>query len=317
MRTNRAVTVWLAICAVMVFAMIVAGGITRVSRAGLSITTWDPIVGALPPLSGDAWRDAFARYRASPEGTLVNDAISFEGFRRLYLIEWGHRLLARVTGLVFFVPLVWFAARRALGPRRVRAIIAIVVFGLAQGLMGWLMVASGLVAAPHVSPLRLAGHLLLGVGLLGALVWSALDPPPGRRARSTAFMLAATAFTIALGALMAGVHAGLVCSTFPTMNGAWIPSTFASDAWTIHFAHRAAAAITATAALVAAVVTWKRARALASAVVACVGVQVALGALVVLEHVPPELAVIHQANAALLVVVGVALHAKSATFTSP
>lgn len=100
MKSRAAVTTWLAICAGMVLLMILAGGITRVSRAGLSITTWDPIVGALPPLSADAWRDAFERYRSSPEGMLVNRGIAFDDFRRLYLVEWGHRLLARVTGLV-------------------------------------------------------------------------------------------------------------------------------------------------------------------------------------------------------------------------
>jgi cytochrome c oxidase assembly protein subunit 15 len=310
---SRAVTTWLTACAGMVLLMIVAGGVTRVSRAGLSITTWDPITGALPPLSAEAWRDAFERYRASPEGTLVNGGIAFHDFERLYLVEWGHRLLARMTGLVFVVPLVWFVARRQLPVRRVRVLVAILVAGLAQGVMGWLMVASGLVAAPHVSPFRLAGHLLLGVGLLGALTWSAIDPPSHARGRATAIAIASALVTVALGALMAGLHAGLVCSSFPTMNGAWIPDGLrvSYDAWTIHFAHRAAALVTATASIVAAASTWRRSLALSSAVVASVGAQITLGALVVTHHVPRVLAVAHQASGAILVVLLVALHAKN------
>jgi cytochrome c oxidase assembly protein subunit 15 len=315
---NRAVTTWLAVCAAMVFSMIVAGGITRVSRAGLSITTWDPILGALPPLSHDAWRNAFERYRVSPEGMLVNHGIAFEDFRRLCLVEWGHRLLARVTGLVFVVPFVWFIVRRQLTWQRARSLVAIFVVGLAQGVMGWLMVASGLVSAPHVSPFRLAGHLLLAVGLLAALVWSALDPPRAMRSRATAFALVSAVVTIALGALMAGLHAGLVCSTFPTMNGAWIPEGLhvGYDAWTIHFAHRAAALVTASAALFAAARAWRRSTGLSIAVAASISTQIALGALVVARHVPAALAVTHQASGALLVVLLVALHGSSVVRSS-
>ena len=104
--------IWLAVCALLVLAMIVVGGITRVTRSGLSITTWDPVTGALPPIGEQAWRDAFARYQASPEGRLVNAGMSLPQFQSIYFVEWAHRLLGRLVGLVVAVPLVVFLARR-------------------------------------------------------------------------------------------------------------------------------------------------------------------------------------------------------------
>ncbi len=238
---------WLGACTLMVLAMIVLGGYTRVSRSGLSITTWDPILGALPPLGEEAWQSAFARYRASPEGTLVNAGMSLHDFQAIYLVEWGHRLLGRLIGLVLGVPLIALLVTRRWTLRRARPLLVVLVAGLGQGVLGWYMVASGLVDAPHVSPFRLTGHLVVGMALLAALAWSALEPSASRPVRISpggVIALVATFVTITLGALMAGYHAGLVCPTFPKMNGAWIPEGLRlslADAWTIHFAHRAAA----------------------------------------------------------------------------
>ena len=306
----RAVSIWLVVCTALVFAMIVLGGITRVTRSGLSITTWDPILGVVPPTSDAAWRGAFERYQASPEGAALAGAIDLARFRELYLVEWAHRLLARVTGLAVALPLAVFIARKRIDARLARALGGIVALVVAQGTLGWLMVASGLVDRPYVSPFRLAGHMLLGVTLLAALAWLAFEPVAARTASgaraATVVALGAAFVTVGLGALMAGFHAGLVCSTFPTMDGAWIPRLRASDwARTIHFAHRLAALVLASTALAAAALAQRGSRAarrLSGALLAGLVLQVALGALLVLHRVPPALAVAHQANGALVVV---------------
>ncbi len=227
-----------------------------------------------------------------------------------------------MTGLVFGVPLVIFVVRGGLGTRRARGLFVVLGVGIAQGALGWYMVASGLADEPHVNPFRLAGHLLLGMTLLGALVWSATtrttyDPPPRGALAATALSLAMSALAIAFGALMAGHHAGFMCWTFPTMNGAWLPPGLqfsplgiAEDAWTIHFTHRLLALLVATSVLIAAAVWWggsRRQRLISTAATGCVALQGTLGALLVIRHVPQVLAVLHQATAAMLVVCLVAL----------
>ncbi len=308
--------IWLAVCTVMVLAMIMLGGWTRISRSGLSITTWDPILGAIPPIGDAAWREAYDRYRASPEGTLVNAGMSLADFQSIYLVEWAHRLLGRLIGVVFGVPLIVLLVRRKMTLRQAAPLLFVMGAGLAQGVLGWWMVASGLVAAPHVSPFRLTGHLVVGMGLLAALAWCTLEAGATREARisrSAAASLAVTFVAVALGALMAGYHAGLLCPTFPTMNGAWIPSGLRfslGDAWTIHFAHRAAALVVVTCALALAALRFRgsrRQRALATATLSCAALQITLGAFVVMQHVPRALAVIHQGNAGVLVVLMVAM----------
>ncbi len=304
----------------MVFAMIVVGGVTRVTRSGLSITTWDPVVGTLPPLSHAAWDEAFTRYRASPEGMHVNAGIGVDDFRSLYLVEYFHRLLGRVAAVVLVVPLVFFARCRAIAPERVRALVVVLGAGVTQGFIGWYMVSSGLVDQPHVSPFRLALHLAFGVALLGSFVWIAMadlprEPPPRGVRGSTLIALLLTTLGVVFGALMAGYHAGLFCSTFPTMNGDWVPPALSmrgivTDAWTVHFVHRLLALLV-TVSVVVVGIRWrrgsKRQRWVAGASMACVGIQVTLGALLVMGHVPPGVAVVHQATAAILVTLLVAL----------
>ncbi len=314
--------VWLTACVVLVFAMIVVGGATRLARAGLSITTWDPVTGVVPPLGDAAWHAALDRYRQSPEGRLVNDAMTLEEFRGIYLLEYGHRLLGRVVGLVLVGPLIYFAARRRLGWRRAGQLLGVLALGAAQGALGWYMVASGLVDEPHVSPYRLASHLVVGMTLLAWLAWSAqteLFPPSATPlrggARKTAIVTLMLAFvTVAYGGLMAGHHAGLLCSTFPTMNGAWVPpgarfgapAALVEDAWTVHFLHRTLALSLAVAVATTCVMTWrtgrKRLRFLGLGALLVVVAQVALGVLLVVGHVPALLASLHQANGALLLV---------------
>lgn len=321
---DRAIGVWLVVCAAFVLAMVLAGGVTRLTRSGLSITQWEPVTGIVPPIGDAAWRDAFAQYEATPEFRAVNADMDLAAFKNIYLIEWGHRLLGRVAGLFFGLPLVWFVARRRLRGRRLVRLAAVFGVGGLQGAVGWWMVRSGLTDVPRVSPIRLATHLLFAVALLGLLAWYAadeLDPPDAPAATSgglaaprrlTEGLLVALVATLGWGALMAGLHAGYVAPTFPTMNGAWIPPGMGwsppdlfENPVTVHFLHRTLAYASAALALATAAAAWRsshdaivRRRAVALAVVV-VG-QLALGAFIVLWHVPLALASAHQVNAMLV-----------------
>jgi len=329
-RSGRAIAAWLFVCAGFVFAMVVVGGLTRLSRSGLSIVEWAPISGILPPLGDDAWLSAFAAYKGSPEGSLINTTMDLDGFKKIFLVEWTHRLLGRLTGFVVLLPFLFFVATKKLrGPRAVR-ILAIFLLGGLQGFIGWYMVKSGLVDVPRVSHLRLALHLGLALTLLALLVHSALDevfPVPTARVPASVRSLATTslvliALTALWGAFMAGLHAGLAAPTFPSMNGSFFPpGIFSATAWagglvdhplTVHFLHRmlAASAVlvaSMTCATVFIVKAPRRARIGATLVAGSLVGQVVLGVLTVLHHVPIGLAALHQMNAALLLAFTVAL----------
>ncbi|HRG97193.1 MAG TPA: COX15/CtaA family protein [Polyangiaceae bacterium] len=329
---SRALGAWLLVVAGCVFAMVVVGGLTRLTRSGLSIVEWKPLTGVLPPLSAAAWAEEYAKYKASPEGRLVNAGMPLDAFQRIFYVEWAHRLLGRVTGLVVLVPLAWLLAKRKLDRRRALTILGIFSLGGLQGLAGWLMVKSGLADAPHVSPYRLTLHLCLALTCFALLVWTALaelvplDAPPAplaahaRRARALAWTarlaLGLVGVTVVWGGLMAGTHAGLVAPTFPTMNGAWVPAELApaslgparsavADALTIHFVHRALAYLTTLAVAACAGLAFSRpapraARVVVGGMLLQVALQVTLGALTVLGRVPIGWASLHQANATLL-----------------
>lgn len=325
---DRAVGLWLLTCAACVVAMVLVGGVTRLTRSGLSITEWNPVAGALPPMGAHAWEEAFARYRATPEFQTVNHGMDLAAFQRIFLVEWGHRLLGRIAGFVFAVPLVVFAVKGRLRGARLGKLAGIFGLGALQGAVGWWMVKSGLVDVPRVSPYRLATHLLFAVALLALLIWHARDeldtsePAPGATSlarRLAALAIGAVVVTLTWGALMAGLHAGHVAPTFPTMNGAWVPVGMGSierDALenpiTVHFVHRLLAYGTAAIAIAAAVTAWRATpdalvRRRATWLVLLVVGQVTLGALTVLSHVRIDLASAHQVNAALLLACAVTL----------
>jgi cytochrome c oxidase assembly protein subunit 15 len=228
-----AIARWLLACALLCFLMLVIGGLTRLTGSGLSIVEWRPVTGAVPPLDLRDWAVLFEQYRQSPQFRIENAHMTLEGFRRIFWWEYIHRLLGRVTGLVFALPLLWFWRKGQL-PATLRVRLpAIFTLGAAQGVMGWLMVKSGLVEDPRVSPVRLALHLGLAFVLVGLLVRTALTVregaapparPPSVLARS-ADALAATVFVMALsGALVAGNHAGLAFNTWPLMAGSLVPA---------------------------------------------------------------------------------------------
>ena len=323
---SRSVAWWLTACVVLTGAMILVGGITRLTRSGLSITTWDPILGALPPLDEGDWREAFARYASSPEGRVRAPEMDLVAFRHIYLVEWGHRLLGRIVALVLLGPMAVFAIRHQL-PRAVALRVGgVLLLGFAQAFLGWTMVRSGLIDVPHVSPYRLAAHFVVGVLLFVVLLWSALDahsraPTPRVQAapalRITAGAATSLAFLLLVwGALMAGHHAGLVFSDFPTMGGRLLPDgafgrpvavgSVVADAVTVHFVHRALAfVLLAVMGTLVGIAFRKgstsRVRWLVVLGAGAVVGQLTLGAATVIAHVPITLASLHQAGALVVV----------------
>jgi heme a synthase len=319
----RAISNWLFAVAALVFVMVVVGGITRLTESGLSITEWRPITGAVPPLNEQQWREAFELYKQTPEYREINAprGMDLEAFKRIYFWEWFHRLLGRVIGLAFAIPLAWFAARRAIPRGYGWKLVGLLVLGGLQGLLGWYMVMSGLVDRTDVSHFRLAAHLLLAFAIVGALIWVALDlrtlasTGEDRRARLTAFSAAVIAILsvqLLYGAWVAGLDAGYVANSWPGMHGRFFPDgvdwsngvlfALTHDPFLIHFIHRWWAWV-AVAALVVFARRVRRAgvRSASIAVHSAFGTQIIVGIATVLTGMAIWIAVLHQAIAAALV----------------
>ncbi|HEY6827881.1 MAG TPA: COX15/CtaA family protein, partial [Gemmatimonadaceae bacterium] len=264
----RSVAAWLFACCALVFAMVVVGGVTRLTHSGLSIVEWQPIIGTLPPLTDAAWQETFAKYRQTPEFRLVNHAMDVHAFKGIFWWEYFHRLLGRAIGVVFLVPLAWFALRRRISRELAKKLGAIFVLGGLQGAMGWYMVQSGLVDDPRVSHFRLTAHLGLALAIFAAMFWIALSivrqgaggggavsgaaERAGPRLRRAGACIAALVFVMALtGGLVAGIRAGFAYNTFPSMNGHVVPPEIMMlEPWylnplynmaTVQFDHRALA----------------------------------------------------------------------------
>ena len=326
---SKPVAIWLFVVAAFVLAMVAVGGVTRLTGSGLSITEWRPLTGVIPPLSDGAWQAEFDRYRRIPQYVQVNLGMGLNAFKAIYWWEWSHRLLGRLTGLVFFVPLVWFAARRQL-PRRLHLrLTAIFILGGLQGLVGWWMVASGLSERVSVAPERLMVHLGLAFALFGALVWTGLDTwaggarqtmprPWGRRA---AWLLGLIGLQIMLGALVAGNDAGLVYNDWPLMGGRLIPADYAgASLWetlahspgAVQFHHRLVAYLLTGIAVAVGLVAWRTSylasetRLLALGVALAVLLQAGLGIFTLLAQAPLGLSIAHQVTAALVLTLAVA-----------
>ena len=301
------VGLWLLCVAALVAAMVLLGGATRMTDSGLSIVEWKPVTGALPPLSAADWQAEFDKYRQFPEYRKINRGMSLGEFKRIYWFEWAHRQLGRLIGAAFLLPFLWFLARGRIDRAQGFRLAGVFALGALQGAVGWWMVTSGLVDRPDVSHLRLATHLGLAFLLFGALLWEAwrLLAPQARAAgpRALAALLVVAVFAqILLGALVAGLDAGLAYNTFPTMNGAWLPDDLARPGpwWdnptAVQFAHRLGAFAVAALCLFA----WARAPALFGPVAAVVAAQFALGVLTLLHQVPLSLGLLHQAGALAL-----------------
>lgn len=319
----RAVGRWLMFCCVVLLALVMLGGATRLTESGLSMVDWKPVTGVMPPIGEQAWQEEFDRYRQSPQYTKVNRGMAMGDFKLIFWFEYAHRLLARTLGLVFAVPLLWFWIRRRLPAGTGWPLLGILALGAAQGYMGWYMVKSGLVDIPRVSHYRLAAHLSLALVIYAcmfALALRLLWPRPA--ARDSALrpalyrgLLALLALTIVFGAFVAGLRAGLIYNTFPLMGGQLIPDglltlqpallNFFENPLTIQFTHRLLALTTLGLVLL---LTWRlsrvaldRTQRLALGTLAAMTcVQVALGIATLLAHVPVWLGTLHQGGAVLL-----------------
>lgn len=230
---TRAIARWLAIVAAMIVAMIVLGALTRLTESGLSMVEWRPVTGWLPPIGDAAWQAELARYAQSPQGRLVNAGMTVDQFREIYWLEYLHRLWGRLIGLAFALPMLWFMVRGRVPPWLRPRLLLLLFLGGLQGAVGWIMVASGLQDVPAVSHYKLALHLVLAFGLYAYILWLALGlmqppaPPPAaadrRLGHAAATLIGLLAVVVTLGAFVAGLRAGRIHTTFPTMSGYWIP----------------------------------------------------------------------------------------------
>ena len=322
-RRTAAIRYWLIAVAVLVFAMVLLGGATRLTDSGLSITEWQPIMGAIPPMSEAAWDEAFAKYRQIPEYQQINRGMSLADFKTIYWWEWSHRFLGRFIGLAFFIPFLVFWLKGWLSPGLRWKLLGVLVLGALQGLMGWYMVMSGLVTRVDVSQYRLAAHLGLAAVILAAILWLVFDLGARPLTRSAAmkkslFFVSTIGLTVLIfiqiivGAFVAGLDAGYMYNSWPLIDGHLIPEGLSAldslsanlfeNPLTVQFNHRMIAYL---AVLWGALHCWvalrqpgkgehkKRAAVLAAGLVA----QALLGIWALLAVVPLDLALAHQAGA--------------------
>ena len=313
---------WLLVVAALVFVMVVVGGITRLTESGLSITEWKPVSGAIPPLTAADWDKAFDLYRATPEYREINGPAGMDlaAFQWIYFWEWLHRLLGRVVGVAFALPLAWFAVKRAIPRGYGVRLVALLLLGASQGALGWYMVQSGLVNRTDVSHFRLSAHLLTALFILAGLVWTALDlralanNGEHRPARMTGLAIGAIAVLfvhLLLGAWVAGLDAGYIASDWPLMQGQLIPAgidgargaafALTHDPFLINFLHRWWAWVAVVELIILARWVKPLDRRASIAINATLGVQILLGIATVLSGMTIWLAASHQAVGALLV----------------
>jgi heme a synthase len=321
-RDASGVRLWLFAVAALIFVMVLVGGATRLTESGLSITQWKPVTGVMPPLSEHEWRDDFSRYQQIPQFAEHNPDMTLEGFKTIFWWEWSHRLLARIIGVAFIAPALWFWSsgrlRRAVGKQ-----VAIATGLLAlEPIVGWWMVSSGLSERTEVAQERLAMHLMIAAATFGVLIYAGARLRRRRAEASVAgFGLASGGFAalvfaqLGLGALVAGLRAGLVYNSWPLMDGHWIPSgAFGMSPWprstvddvtTAQFDHRIVAYVVVAYSLAQAYFAWRAAprTALARRTTVLAGLalsQAALGVATLLLIVPISLALAHQALALIL-----------------
>ncbi len=322
---QKAIAIWLLLCCAMIFAMVVVGGVTRLTRSGLSIVEWDPIMGAVPPLNTTQWDKAFHLYQQTPEFRDVNYDMKLDEFKSIFWMEYAHRLLGRSIGVVFLVPFLYFLARRRIDHQLVPKLVTMFLLGGLQGALGWYMVKSGLVHNPHVSQYRLTAHLGTAFLIYAFIFWVALDlifprtrlPNADlRNLRRFAYGVTTLVFVMVIaGGFVAGLKAGFVYNTFPTMNGHWLPPgmfalqpvwrNFFENMGTVQFDHRMIAYLLA----IVIPTFWfvarraqlpARGRVAIHLLLAMLAIQIALGITTLLFIVPIPLAATHQAGALTL-----------------
>ena len=326
MSARRLVRTWLVSCCVLIFLIVVLGGVTRLTGSGLSMVDWKPLSGVIPPLSAAAWQQEFENYQGSPQFQQVNASITLARFQAIFYFEYAHRLLGRIIGLAFIVPFLFLWWHRVIHPSLVPRLLVVFVLGGMQGLLGWYMVRSGLVDVPWVSPYRLTAHLGLAVVLYSYLWWLVLDhwrrgamPGAATWHRRTGFALCALVMlTVLSGGFVAGLKAGHAFNTFPLMAGEWLPPGYwvIEPGWrnlfenipTVQFNHRVLGVASFLGLMAFVGFAWRRTssgyyRWLLGILGCAATFQVGLGIATLLMHVPIIVAALHQANALLLVTV--------------
>ena len=323
-RDIRSVRVWLILVAVLIAAMVLVGGATRLTESGLSIVEWKPVTGTLPPLSQAEWMQAFDGYKAIPQYRQMNAGMSLDEFKTIFWWEWSHRLLGRVIGAAYLLPFLFFLWRGGLGAELKRRLWGIFALGALQGAVGWWMVASGLSERVEVSQYRLATHLLLALLIFAGIIWTLRrigEPAPSRatsRLKITAVLLLALTFVqLYLGALVAGLRAGKIYNTWPDIDGGFIPSAarlfFDAPWWrnlfentlTVQFEHRMVAYTLFVLAILHAI-DAARSRVERSVLdgalwlLGVVTLQATLGILTLLSQAPMDLSLTHQAVAIIV-----------------
>jgi cytochrome c oxidase assembly protein subunit 15 len=325
-QANKKISIWLVLCLAIVALIVVVGGLTRLTESGLSIVEWKPVTGIFPPLDDAEFEKEFEDYKASPQFQKTFPDMPLEEFKHIYWLEYVHRLLGRLAGTIFLLPLIGFTFTRMLPWKTALKLTAIFVLGGAQGIIGWYMVKSGLINDPHVSPYRLSLHLTTGFLLFGLILWQLLTfnyprsfpggfelPSPPRFLKILACITGGLIFIqVILGACVAGLHAGLTYNTFPLMDGHWLPDgLWPIDPWyknlfedvtTAQFCHRMVAYILT----IAIPLFWFLGRTnphiahLLPILFSIFIVQFLLGILTLLFVVPVPLASLHQSNALFL-----------------
>jgi len=331
-RSDKHMAVWLLTCCALIFAMVVLGGVTRLTRSGLSIVEWDPIMGAIPPITQTQWEQTFGKYKQTPEYVKVNRGMSLGDFKGIFYVEWAHRLLGRLIGLVFLLPFLYFLIRRQIGRQLVPKLLTMFVLGGLQGVLGWYMVKSGLVDMPRVSAYRLTAHLALAVVIYAYILWVALDlmtprVHPSKTLQSlrrfSAWVTGLIFVMILSGGFVAGTHAGFAFNTFPLMNGHFFPEGMYAMAplWadlfeniaTVQFNHRLLAYVL----LLVIPAFWLTARKFSlprqaqtpiHLLLVWLAVQVTLGITTLIYVVPVPLAAAHQGGALVLFTLALYAH---------
>ena len=320
---RRPVAAWLLACCALVFAMVVVGGVTRLTHSGLSIVEWQPFIGTIPPLTDADWAEQFEKYKLTPEFKQRNHAMTVEGFKGIFWWEYFHRLLGRVIGLAFLLPFVWFLARGRLDAPLAGRLAGLFVLGGLQGAMGWYMVKSGLVDDPRVSQFRLTAHLGLALLIHALMLWVAtgllLGTRSAKASRAARFALAFAGLVFAMaltGGLVAGIRAGFAYNTWPLMNGHFMPpEVWMIEPWwrnfgwnmaMVQFVHRTLALVLLAFALALAwrvlrdPATPRIARIAAGTLAVVVPAQVTLGIATLLATVPVSLGAAHQGGAVVV-----------------
>jgi len=326
---NKQIGIWLLIGCVMIYLMVLIGGITRLTGSGLSIVEWKVISGIIPPMSEEGWRETFEKYQQFPQYQKLNSSMDLAAFKTIYWWEYIHRLWGRLIGLVFFIPFVVFLIQRKLNKSLIKKLLFAMLLGGLQAALGWIMVKSGLVDKPWVSPYRLSAHLLLALFLHCYLLWLSLELLISKRGMApdkplfqlSKWITALLGIQIFFGGLMSGLKAGLFYPTFPTMNGQWIPDELWSitvqanivealfeNVATVQFIHR----FIAYALTILIIIFWFKVKksSLPSMVkkashllLAILVIQFLLGVFTIINsigNIPLTLALLHQAGAVLL-----------------